>query len=621
MSKLNFNLLLITFLTSFQVSFAQQSKVLSYDEEVFFDGKKLRTTYTQKVLVSKKSDHEVGDLFILYSLGEDIVIHDASITDVKGNKIRSIKRKDFKKTNAVMGSVFHDDTYLLCAQLKTNQYPHIVNFSYTITTRNILYLANWFATLDYHEVPTLKSTLKVTYPLDFPINVSADEQFEFSESSDSEFKTLIWKLKDEVKYVEEKNSPNIRNSFPSVSIVPETYSYGVTSKVTNWKEYGDWVYLLNSGLDDLTEEEKIKIHQLTDSIDDPKEKVKVLYNYMQDHTRYINVALGIGGLKPHPASYVCKNKYGDCKALTNYMHSMLNEIGISSYPIDVFAGDNPYEIDTTFPAQQFNHVFLGVVVENDTIFLENTSKTAPFNYLGTFTQNRKGLWVEKGKSKLIDLPTLTRENTEDSISYIFSLPNEEQVREVNINLTSSGGDLFEMLNHYSDAGSEKQEKILRKHVLPFELSDIDNIQIKNEDRNTAFITASFKGDYSKLEREIAGFEVITPPSIINTKIEKPSERFNPYIINVVIHKKEHFEFPLENIEKLTVELPEDYHLQSKYGEYKDHFYIKEGKVYLDRSIYVKPVGISLEDYPEFYNFYKAINKRSKQSSIIIKQQT
>ena len=54
------------------------------------------------------------------------------------------------------------------------------------------------------------------------------------------------------------------------------------------------------------EKETSKINSLIKGIDDEKQKIRVLYHYLQDETRYINISLETGGLKPRRASYVAK---------------------------------------------------------------------------------------------------------------------------------------------------------------------------------------------------------------------------------------------------------------------------------------------------------------------------
>ena len=60
------------------------------------------------------------------------------------------------------------------------------------------------------------------------------------------------------------------------------------------------------------------------------DKISALYKYMQDKVRYVSVQVGIGGWQPIEAETVDRLSCGDCKALANYMESLLDVAGIKT---------------------------------------------------------------------------------------------------------------------------------------------------------------------------------------------------------------------------------------------------------------------------------------------------
>src|SRR6185312_13501516 len=141
-------------------------------------------------------------------------------------------------------------------------------------------------------------------------------------------------------------------------------------------------------------------------------KARFLYNYLQKNVRYVSVQLGIGGYKPFPASFVDEKKYGDCKALSNYMLTLLKTVGIPSYCAVINAGTNAEPADPDFVNDPFNHIILCVPFKNDTTWLECTSATSPFGKLGSFTENRKALLVTEDGGKLVNTPRSTMQDNQ-----------------------------------------------------------------------------------------------------------------------------------------------------------------------------------------------------------------
>ena len=58
---------------------------------------------------------------------------------------------------------------------------------------------------------------------------------------------------------------------------------GVYGEFTNWEEFGQWMHkFLIAGRDILDETTKIKILELVKGIEDPIEKAKIVYEFMQN---------------------------------------------------------------------------------------------------------------------------------------------------------------------------------------------------------------------------------------------------------------------------------------------------------------------------------------------------
>lgn len=208
----------------------------------------------------------------------------------------------------------------------------------------------------------------------------------------------------------------------------------------SWQSLGQWVYDLNQGLDILPDEEKARIRQIVSGISDDREKAKALYKYMQSRTRYISIQLGIGGLRPAPAEVVSEKGYGDCKALSNYMYAILKEAGIKSYYTLIKAEANR-NIVPTFVSNQFNHAILCVPFSNDTVWLECTSQTLPFNFLGDFTCDRYALLVTPTGGKMVRTPAIENSYYETT-GKVELKRNEPSVADLSEKASGLGFDAF-----------------------------------------------------------------------------------------------------------------------------------------------------------------------------------
>ncbi|MFW6348203.1 MAG: DUF3858 domain-containing protein [Cyclonatronaceae bacterium] len=141
----------------------------------------------------------------------------------------------------------------------------------------------------------------------------------------------------------------------------------------------------------------------------------MLYQYLQENTRYVSIQLGIGGLQTETAEQTRRTRYGDCKALTNYLYAMLQIVGVESVPALIRSGNPGDDINPELPHQPFNHVILCVPpapdeTQSDSLWVEATSNTFAANYIGLGNAGKHVLMFNESGGRLTRTPALTADD-------------------------------------------------------------------------------------------------------------------------------------------------------------------------------------------------------------------
>ena len=223
------------------------------------------------------------------------------------------------------------------------------------------------------------------------------------------WKTETWTLEKFPPVSSERYLPP--NSIPRVIIEPVQFQIDKYSgTISSWDDIGNFYRQLNRGRDVLPQFIKEKLKEVVGTETDTIQKAHLVYRFMQNHTRYFNVSFRLGGWQSLPAAQVAEKGYGDCKALTNYTLALLEEAGVKAYPALVNSGVQLWETEVEdFPSNAFDHIIACIPMARDTVWLECTSQTAPFGYLGSFTGNRKALLITEGSSQLVTTRTYVPE--------------------------------------------------------------------------------------------------------------------------------------------------------------------------------------------------------------------
>lgn len=596
--------LLIVFYLSLSTSLLAKNYdavMVSSSQEVQVKGKVLYTTYTYQLQINNRSGEQYAEVSIPYSPMVELVNLEAKVSDSDGRVVKKLKKSDIEVRSAISSISFFEDDFVKEFTLKHNVYPYTISYSYQTRQKEFIHLAHWSPVV-YYDIPTYKSKLTLTLPVDYQFNYY--QQFCDSASItkiDNDLQYVWEGLYDDL-IVYEEYMPHMSNIIPSVSIVPVDFEYDQQGSMKSWESLGAWQCLLLKGLQTLTSKEKGVIENLVRGVYDEKEKVRILYHYLQDETRYVNVTIETGGLKPYPATYVCQTKYGDCKALSNYFRAVLKSIDIDAYYVKVNAGSPTYQVIRDFPSQQSNHIILFVPLENDSLWLDCTSDNA-FGYLGTFTQDRDALLIEEGKSRLVRTPAMSCESLRDE-RHIKVKYQQASPAIVSFDCILRG-DLYEDLSSVKRSYQAKElDRVVRNYFNEYGY-DIIDYDIVNYDRDSTCIGFNYSASSQKIYKNYGNDLIIRNiPFDLPDMLAVP-KRQHLLDIDYPICKKDsiYYEIPLfYTYHGETIKHVED----SKFGNYSITVEVEKGRLLVTREFTLDRGCYPLDEYADFYTFWEKV---------------
>lgn len=402
------------------------------------------------------------DYNLRYNKFEKIENAEIKLYDAAGKLIRKYHKKDFKTIDYDDNFSLFIDEKILHLQIADLGYPCTIEILAETKNTGYVDIPDWYISSPDVSVENSVFTIKVATGLDIRHReLRTDIKPTITETSD--YKIYNWVAKNIPALKMEKHSYETGFYYPKIEVSPLQFEYdGYKGNFESWQNFGAWNYQLYEDNNSFTNARIDELNALTANGKTDKEKVKILYMYLQKNMRYVSIQLGIGGFKPFPVKYVEEKKYGDCKALTNYMRYMLKAVGIQSYPALVNAGANKIPADINFPSDPFNHVILCVPLDKDSIWLECTSNSNEFGVLGAFTENRYALLLtEKGGILVATPKSHSNENILNTKTEIYL--NEEGGSKA-ISSIYCRGDFLNLFYEIMKQNKEEQKTIFIKYL-------------------------------------------------------------------------------------------------------------------------------------------------------------
>lgn len=581
--------------------------------------KKARLYEKEVFTILNEAGDKYADYYTSYDKFNSINDIDGNLYDASGKKMKEVKKKDISDHASYDGFSLMQDARYKEHNFYCKDYPYTVEYEEDDDWGQMFHLPTW----DPQVSPLMSvqvSKLIVETPLGYKFRY---KQFNLKSSPQIVQKNdkiiYTWEVDNLTTKKEETYQPSWREIMPSIMLAPTDFEIGnYKGNMDTWKNYGAFVNTLKENKDVLPDEIKQKVHSLTDNVKDPKEKVGVLYKYLQQNSRYISVQLGVGGWQPFDANYVATNKYGDCKALSNYMIALLKEAGIKADYVLIRAGDEKEPIQTDFPITEFNHATVCVPLDKDSLWLECTDQTKPAGYAGTFTGNRYALLVDENGGHIVPTPSYT---AKDNVI----------IRKIEGTVDNTGNLIAKVSSHYAgcesddlqlrldEANKQQQEQILKEE---FDIPTYDVTRYSYKQNKDIIPSIDEDLDITATNyASVMGKRFFLMPDIITHQPEKMDTSEKRLYDIVLKNPFTHIDsISLKLSESYDVEsLPKDVNLSTPYGNYSISYKYEDNTVYYVRAFIQNTEKFSPSEYIKFASFINTIYKADRNKIVFLKK--
>lgn len=577
----------------------------------------IKHTYAVTIL------NEAGRKFSIYQNEYDKLIDlsdiDGNLYDAMGKKLKNVKKKDIGDYSADDQMSLVTDTRFKQHVFYSTEYPYTVQYEDVQELNGVFFLPGWIPqeTVNY---AVQGSRLIVETPSGYKLNY---KQFNYQGNpviTNSGDKTVYtWEVKNLRALAPETSTPAWYKVTASVLLTPVNFEIeGYKGSMDTWQNFGKFIYSLNAGRDVLPDNIKQDVHRITDGISDKKQKAIALYEYLQKNTRYISIQIGVGSWQPFDANYVASKKYGDCKALSNFMKALLKEAGIASNYVLIRADDDDNTgLFPDFPAPYFNHAILCMPNGKDTLWFECTSQTKSPGYMGSFTGNRKALLIADDGGHVVNTPSYTSSDN-------------QQIRKTSAVLDEKGNITASVHTKYTGVEQELPHAIIneineeqRKEYLN-NIIDLPTYQVTGKqysEQKGLIPVVNEELDISVMSyASISGKRLFIKPNLITKQAHKFSDDDK---------RKSDIEYPysFQDIDTVQITIPsgfsgeaipKDVDIKTKFGEYSIKFVMGTNSISVYRK-YERNAGyFPASDYPEYAKFHNDMYKADRSQVVLVK---
>ena len=561
---------------------------------------------TYIITILNKNGDDFSDFTTYEDTFRELKSFSGELYNSAGKVVKKISKKDLI-TTGLSSNLATDGKYTYC-KLYSPSYPYTIKYVYETKYKNGILSYPPFFPLPYYGV----ALEKATHILQLPLNVELREKqknidIKSIKESDAKKQSVQYSLSN-IKAIPYEQYASDEDLFPIIYLSPDNFCADKhCGELASWEKFGTWIADLLKDRDKLPQSTIDKVNSLTANVSDTRQKVKILYEYLQSTTHYVSIQLGIGGWQPMLASEVARTGFGDCKGLTNYMKAMLNAAGIPSYYVVIRLDREEKRLLGDFPNfSQCNHVILAVPLDNDTVWLECTSQILPFGYIHSGIAGHDAMMVGENFAKFATLPSNPpAKNREINKVEINISPEGDAEMKVKMRFEEED---FENIYMRMHGMSKKDETDFLGKMLHVNKPSISNIQKQEFLSENPAIDISFDLQSEEYAQQ-TGTRLFIPVNPIHTSMRRLSGKTRKHDL--------FFSSNLNETDTIIIKIPETYQIESPpkvqtissaYGSFKTEVSVSEGVITYIQHTELFDGNFSVAEFNDIKTFYENIEK-------------
>jgi len=342
------------------------------------------------------------------------------------------------------------------------------------------------------------------------------------------------------------------------------------------------------------------VAELIDGVDDRREQVGAIYEYVVRNTRYVGLEFGIHGYRPYRTTECFNRRFGDCKDTASLIKVMLGEAGIEAHLVLVRTRDlGRIGFDPPSLAV-FNHA-IAYVPEFD-LYLDGTAGFSGSAETPSMDQGATALIVLDGEGgRFVEIPYLPASASVTAMDIDIDLTSDEPTGAGVHTMTGSFASPMRRAFESDDQREERYANLLSGDIAGVEIANATWSGITEVEEPVQIAFEFVGGDWA--QRTADGWTILPTgaESSLTRQLAGSSERTSPLTLDFTFTMDETYRWRLPAGFDPT-ERPDATVIESPFGAFALAYDWDGETLTVEVDLSIEVAEVSLDDYPAWRSF-------------------